>query len=190
MPPGAYVRYFFRSAADQTAAAAAAAVMGSQAQAKDESPDMVTGVTRIEKKNDEKRDSEEDNQLVIHPTQSTLNPTATEWKPFQITSDNEDSTKSEVESITATDTDEDENEEDDEELDESQVVELVANQINEHCPNCSRLCFICEQDKAGAVMVPCGHGGFCYACAVNIASLTDATCPTCHVPLQMALKIL
>ena len=39
MPPGAYVRYFFRSA-DQTAAAAA--VMGSQAQAKDESPDMVT----------------------------------------------------------------------------------------------------------------------------------------------------
>ena len=41
MPPGAYVRYFFRSAADQTAAAAAA-VMGTQAQAKDESPDMVT----------------------------------------------------------------------------------------------------------------------------------------------------
>jgi len=197
--PPAYVRpcYFIRP--DQTSVPPPPpAVLNTQATNKDETTDM--GVTRIEKKNDDKRDNEEDNQLVIHPAQSTLNPTAIEWKPFQITSDSEDcsdSTKSEVES-TATTTDDESDEIVDEikEIDEPpEVIVKLANQIDANaapkgCPNCTRLCFICEQDKAGAVMVPCGHGGFCYACAVNIASLSEATCPTCHVPLQMALKIL
>lgn len=50
-------------------------------------------------------------------------------------------------------------------------------------------CILCHQNSRSAALVPCGHSSFCYTCALTIAAMTDAQCPLCSTPINMALNI-
>jgi len=51
------------------------------------------------------------------------------------------------------------------------------------------MCSVCNVQPQQAALVPCGHSGFCYMCALTISAMQDARCPMCRVPVKMALKI-
>ena len=41
-------------------------------------------------------------------------------------------------------------------------------------------CQICMSNAADAVLLECGHGGLCYACAVRLLKGTTRACPLCR----------
>lgn len=51
------------------------------------------------------------------------------------------------------------------------------------------MCSVCNVQPQQAALVPCGHSGFCYMCALTISAMPDARCPICRVSVKMALKI-
>jgi len=49
-------------------------------------------------------------------------------------------------------------------------------------------CIICMAYKKDHVLVPCGHGGFCVACATRVQEVYKF-CPICRVSVQSILKV-
>ena len=48
-------------------------------------------------------------------------------------------------------------------------------------------CIVCMQNACGAVLIPCGHGDFCFECAQKVAT-RNAECPICRTPIREALR--
>eukprot|EP00936_MAST-01D_sp_MAST-1D-sp1_P002358 g2358.t1 len=48
-------------------------------------------------------------------------------------------------------------------------------------------CVVCMQNACGAVLLPCGHGDFCFECAQKVAT-RKAECPICRTPIREALR--
>ena len=49
-------------------------------------------------------------------------------------------------------------------------------------------CYICCVRRADAVLMECGHGGVCFACAQQLVSTPPAQCPVCRHTIQEVLK--
>lgn len=52
----------------------------------------------------------------------------------------------------------------------------------------SKICFMCDYDKSDAVLMECGHGGICHACALQLWK-TSSQCHLCRSPISHVLKI-
>lgn len=48
-------------------------------------------------------------------------------------------------------------------------------------------CYICCERRADAVLMECGHGGTCFECAQQLASIPPAQCPVCRKTIQEVL---
>ena len=48
-------------------------------------------------------------------------------------------------------------------------------------------CIVCMQNACSAVLIPCGHGDFCFECAKQVAT-RKAECPVCRTPIREALR--
>lgn len=51
------------------------------------------------------------------------------------------------------------------------------------------VCYICCERRADAVVMECGHGGVCFACATQLADTPPHQCPVCRDPIQEILKL-
>lgn len=50
-------------------------------------------------------------------------------------------------------------------------------------------CVICYEGLADRVMLPCGHAGYCAACARRLFLQHPMLCPICRVPLEGVVKV-
>lgn len=51
------------------------------------------------------------------------------------------------------------------------------------------LCEVCYSTQADSIFMPCGHGGVCYDCAVDIFSKGNYSCHLCRKPILQVLQI-
>ena len=63
------------------------------------------------------------------------------------------------------------------------AIEALSNLIQPPKAKCS----VCCTRDAACVFIPCGHGGFCEACAVRAER--RGRCFTCRGPIQSTLRI-
>ena len=59
--------------------------------------------------------------------------------------------------------------------------------------NDDNLCIICFANQKNAVMVPCGHGRFCFDCGnecIRTFTGPDPTCPLCRAPIAQCIQII
>ena len=47
----------------------------------------------------------------------------------------------------------------------------------------SKRCCLCMERLANAIVLPCGHGNFCFQCVEQVGRRSDGRCPTCRVRL-------
>ena len=45
-------------------------------------------------------------------------------------------------------------------------------------------CQICFEDDRSTAMLPCGHGGLCWDCGLQIYALTEE-CPMCRTKIEL-----
>ncbi|KAK8805486.1 hypothetical protein WA158_002142 [Blastocystis sp. Blastoise] len=51
-------------------------------------------------------------------------------------------------------------------------------------------CYICETEQKDGVLLPCGHGGICYECALSLYKRKNhRLCPICRKSIKQILKI-
>lgn len=50
-------------------------------------------------------------------------------------------------------------------------------------------CYVCFTEDHDAVLLECGHGGVCFACARSLATRHPRTCPICRMPITAFLKV-
>jgi rubrerythrin len=59
------------------------------------------------------------------------------------------------------------------------VASTTVGGVTPECPICLE-----PRSNPGGVVIPCGHGSFCYACVAPLA-----TCPICRAPAQSVNKL-
>lgn len=50
-----------------------------------------------------------------------------------------------------------------------------------------KMCYICCERSADAVLMECGHGGMCFTCAQHLANTPPSLCPVCRKTIQEVL---
>jgi hypothetical protein len=51
------------------------------------------------------------------------------------------------------------------------------------------LCWICFEGQRDAVLLECGHGGICFACAQRCFKKKGRICPMCRQPVTQVVHI-
>ncbi|KAL6760220.1 hypothetical protein V8C86DRAFT_1776736, partial [Haematococcus lacustris] len=51
------------------------------------------------------------------------------------------------------------------------------------------LCVICYDKPSSCVLLDCGHGGFCKACAYRIFVRPPNECPTCRQHIEQVRRL-
>lgn len=70
--------------------------------------------------------------------------------------------------------------------DRRQSLEDITPRFDSEVP--TKVCFMCDEHISDAVLMECGHGGLCHACALQLWK-TSSQCHLCRSPISHVLKI-